>query len=35
MALKDIFTMVKADKYTADGREELIKAQEAETESKI
>lgn len=23
MALKDIFTMVKADKYTADGREEL------------
>lgn len=35
MALKDIFTMVKADKYTADGREELIKAQEAEVEDKV
>lgn len=34
MALKDIFTMVKADKYIADGREELIKAQEAEVEDK-
>lgn len=34
MALKDIFTMVKADKYTADGREELIKAQEAEIEDR-
>lgn len=34
MALKDIFTMIKADKYTADGREELIKAQEAEVEDK-
>lgn len=32
MALKDLFTMVKADRYTADGREEVIKAQEAETE---
>ena len=32
MALKNLFDMVKADKYTADGREELIKAQEAETE---
>lgn len=30
MALKDIFTMVKADRYTQDGREEIIKAQEAE-----
>lgn len=28
MALKDIFTMVKADRYTQDGREEIIKAQE-------
>lgn len=35
MVLKDIFTMVKADKYTADGREELIKAQEAEVEDKV
>ena len=35
MALKDIFTMVKADRYTADGREELIKAQEAETEDRV
>ena len=32
MTLKDIFTMVKADRYTADGREEVIKAREAETE---
>ena len=32
MALKNLFDMVKADRYTADGREELIKAQEAETE---
>ena len=32
MALKDIYTMVKADRYTQDGREVLIKAQEAETE---
>ena len=28
MALKDIFAMVKADRYTQDGREEIIKAQE-------
>lgn len=35
MALKDIFNMIKADRYTADGREELIKAQEAETEDKV
>lgn len=34
MALKDIFTMIKADKYTADGREELIKAQEVEIEDR-
>jgi hypothetical protein len=34
MALKDIFTMVKADRYTADGCEELNKAREAETEDK-
>lgn len=32
MALKNLFDMVKADRYTADGREEIIKAQEAETE---
>ncbi len=32
MALKDIFTMVKADRYTADGREEVIKARNAEIE---
>ena len=32
MALKNIFDMVKADKYTQDGRDELIKAQEVETE---
>ena len=32
MALKDIFKMTKANRYTADGREELIKAQEAITE---
>ena len=34
MALKDIFSMIKADRYTADGREELVKAQEAETEDR-
>ena len=32
MALKNLFDMVKADRYTQDGREALIKAQEAETE---
>lgn len=32
MALKNLFDMVKADRYTADGREAIIKAQEAETE---
>jgi len=32
MAIKDIFKMIKADRYTQDGREELIKAQEAVTE---
>ena len=32
MALKNLFDMVKADRYTQDGHEELIKAQEAETE---
>lgn len=35
MALKNLYDMVKADRYTADGREELIKAQEAETEDKV
>lgn len=34
MALKDLFTMAKADKYTADGREELNKAREADVEDK-
>lgn len=34
MALKDIFTMVKADRYTADGREELNKAREADVEDR-
>lgn len=34
MALKDIFNMIKADRYTADGREQVIKAQEAETEDR-
>lgn len=29
MALKDIFTMIKADRYTTDGCEEIKKAQEA------
>ena len=29
MALKDIFTMIKADRYTADGCEEIKKAQKA------
>ena len=32
MALKNLFDMVKADRYTQDGREEIIKAQEEETE---
>ena len=35
MALKNLFDMVKADRYTQDGREALIKAQESETEDKI
>ena len=34
MALKDIFTMVKADRYTVDGCEELNKAREAEIEDR-
>ena len=29
MALKDIFNLIKADRYTADGCEEIKKAQEA------
>ena len=32
MAIKDILKAIKADRYTQDGREELIKAQEAITE---
>ena len=32
MALKNLFDMVKADRYTQDGREAIIKAQEEETE---
>lgn len=35
MALKDIFTMVKADRYTQDGREAVIKAREAEVEDRV
>jgi len=35
MALKNLFEMVKADRYTQDGREAIIKAQEAETEDKV
>lgn len=35
MTLKNLFDMVKADRYTADGREAIIKAQEAETEDKV
>ncbi|MBO7612621.1 MAG: hypothetical protein J6S81_02220 [Treponema sp.] len=35
MALNNLFDMVKADRYTTDGREALIKAQEAETEDKV
>ena len=35
MALKNLFDMVKADRYTQDGREAIIKAQEAETEDKV
>ena len=35
MALKSLFDMVKADRYTQDGREALIKAQEEETEDKV
>ena len=31
-SIKNIFEMAKADKYTADGREEIIKAQKAETQ---
>ena len=35
MALKNLYEMAKADRYTADGREAIIKAQEAETEDKV
>jgi hypothetical protein len=35
MALKNLFDMVKADRYTQDGREAIIKALEAETEDKV
>ena len=35
MALKNLFDMAKADRYTQDGREALIKAQEEETEDKV
>lgn len=34
MALKDIFTMIKADRYTADGKDELNKALEADVKDK-
>ena len=32
MALKNLYDMAKADRYTQDGREAIIKAQEEETE---
>lgn len=35
MSLQNIFQMVKADKYTADGREELIKAWNEEVEDRV
>ena len=35
MALENLFEMVKADRYTQDGREAIIKAQEKETEDKV
>ena len=35
MALKNLYDMVKADRYTQDGREAIIKAQEEETEDKV
>lgn len=35
MALKDIFTMIKADRYTADGCDEIKKAQEAIKEETV
>ena len=35
MALKDLFKMTKADRYTADGCEELNKAREADVEDKV
>ena len=34
MALKNIFDIIRADRYTADGREEIIKAQEADVEDR-
>lgn len=34
MALKDIFTMIKADRYTADGKDELNKALEADVKDR-
>lgn len=34
MSLQNIFQMIKADRYTADGREELIKARTEETEDR-
>lgn len=33
-SIKNLFDMAKADRYTADGREQVIKAQEAETEDR-
>lgn len=35
MSLQNLFEMVKADRYTQDGRDQLIKTQEVETEDKI
>ena len=34
MGLQNIFEMAKADRYTADGREELAKAREADVEDR-
>ncbi len=35
MALENLFDMVKADRYTQDGREAVIKAREAEVEDRV
>lgn len=35
MSLQNIFEMIKADRYTADGREELNKARKADVEDRV